>query len=51
MILIMNLQFHNTGCTSYNFSFIYLNLSYKQSLMNFFDLSFLKSSDKKHTEP
>jgi len=25
MILIMNLQFHNTGNTSYNFSFVYLN--------------------------
>jgi len=44
MILIMNLQFHNTGYTSYNFSFIYLNLSYKQSLMKFLDLSSLKSS-------
>lgn len=54
MILIMNLQFHNTGYTSHNFSFVYLNLSYKQSLMKFLDLSFLKSSaslNKTHTEP
>jgi hypothetical protein len=44
MILIMNLQSHNTDYTSYNFSFVYLNLSYKQSLMKFLDLSFLQIS-------
>jgi hypothetical protein len=54
MILIMNLQSHNTSYIPYNFSFVYLNLSYKQSLMKFLDLSFLQSSaslNKIHTEP
>jgi len=45
MILIVNLECHNTDYISYNTSFVvYFNLSYNQSLIQFLDLSSLKSS-------